>query len=233
MSRQDSALAELVKTAQDLLAAGDLIAARAAFEAVAQLYPERPEAHNNLGAFYLGIGEVAPAITSFARVVDLLPDQPNPRFNLGVARMRLQQHAAALVDFQAAADKDPDDPEIHNNLGVARFLTGDRAAARAAFERALALQPRFPNALLNLVDLASDAGDEDHAIGLCQDYLLQNKDREVMQRLLELLDGQVRRNLDLAIPQAEALLRSGATDEETRRHLGRLLDARLALQARA
>ena len=58
MDRQDNSLVGLVKVAQDALAAGDLDSALAAFANAVEHYPDQPESHNNLGAFYMGIGPV-------------------------------------------------------------------------------------------------------------------------------------------------------------------------------
>lgn len=229
MDRQDKSLMELVKAAQTALALGDLDAARAAFVRAVKAHPDQPESHNNLGAFYMGLGEFVPAEACFRRAVELLPDNANLRFNLGVTRMRLDQPARALVDFATVVAEMPDDAEAHNNMAVAQFLTGDTASAEDSLTRALALQPNYPNAVLNQCDIDLARNDVDAACHRCETYLTQYQDSTVLRRLLVLLDAQARGALDLAIPQAEALIQTDGTDAEVRRHLGRLLEARQAL----
>jgi Tfp pilus assembly protein PilF len=229
MERQEMTLVELVKAAQTALAIGDLNGARAAFARAVQDYPDQPESHNNLGAFHMGLGEHAPAETCFRRAAELLPNNVNLRFNLGVTRMRLDQPARALVDFATVLAEMPDDPEAHNNMAVAQFLTGDTASAEDSLTRALALQPNYPNAVLNQCDIDLARDDVEAACQRCEAYLTQFQDSGVLRRLLVLLDAQARKALEQAIPQAEALIQSDATDAEVRRHLGRLLEARQAL----
>jgi Tfp pilus assembly protein PilF len=229
MDRQDNSLVGLVKAAQTALATGDLEAARAAFTQAVADYPDQPVSHNNLGAFYMGLGEVAPAEACFRQAVELLPDNTNLRFNLGVTRMRLEQPERALIDFATVLAETPDDPEAHNNMAVAQFLTGDTAGAEDSLSRALDLQPNFPNAVLNQCDIDLARDDVESAIHRCESYLVRFQDSGVLRRLLVLLDSQARQALEHAIPQAEALIQTDATDAEVRRHLGRLLEARQAL----
>jgi Tfp pilus assembly protein PilF len=229
MDRQDNSLAGLVKAAQSALAAGDLEGARVAFVQAVEDYPDQPESHNNLGAFYMGLGQFAPAEACFRQAVELLPDNANLRFNLGVTRMRLDQPARALVDFATVLAETPDDPEAHNNMAVAQFLTGDACGAEESLARALALQPNFPNAVLNQCDVDLARKDIESAIRRCESYLTQFQDAGVLRRLLVLLDAQAREALEQAIPQAEALIQTDGADTAARRHLGRLLEARQAL----
>ncbi len=229
MDRQDNSLAGLVKAAQSALAAGDLDGTREAFLQAVADYPGQPESHNNLGAFYMGLGQFAPAEACFRRAVELLPDNANLRFNLGVTRMRLDQPERALVDFATVLAEQPDDPEAHNNMAVAQFLTGDAAGAEDSLARALALQPNFPNAVLNQCDIDLARDDAERAIQRCEAFLTRFQDAGVLRRLLVLLDAQARATLEQAIPQAEALIQADGTDTAVRRHLGRLLEARQAL----
>jgi Tfp pilus assembly protein PilF len=229
MERQDNSLAGLVKAAQAALSTGDLESAGAAFTAAAASYPDQPESHNNLGAFYMGLGEFAPAEACFRRAVELLPDNANLRFNLGVTRMHLDHPERALVDFATVLVETPYDPEAHNNMAVAQFLTGDGSGAQESLAQALDLQPNFPNAILNQCDIDLASNDMETAIRRCEGYLVRFQDAGVLRRLLVLLDTQARQALEQAIPQAEALVQADGTDAAVRCHLGRLLEARQAL----
>ena len=226
-----AAFAELIGVGREALAAGDLDAARSSFVAATKLCPTEPVSHNNLGAFYMGLGAHAEAEACFEEVTRLIPDHANSLFNLAVARFRQEKFAAAVQGFEQAAALVPDDPEVLNNLGATRCLAGDCAGARRDLEAALTLQPNFPNAVLNLCDLEYAEGHYEAALDLCEGYLEHNRDLTVLRRLLELLDDQARRTVEQAIPHAEAVIAANTHDNAARRHLGRLLEARQALTA--
>ncbi len=189
-ARELTELRELVDRGSQALSAGDLDAARDAFEAAASRFPEEPVGHNNLGALYMGLGDPAAAEVAFARVVELLPENANCRFNLALARFKQEKHAEAEADFAAVVAAEPEDAEARNNLGTCRFLTGKTGQARADFTAALQLQSNYPSAVLNLCDLEVGCGNADAAKGLCLAYLEHHQDGGVLRRLLELLDAQ-------------------------------------------
>jgi Flp pilus assembly protein TadD len=222
----------LVAAGRQALADGDLDSARARFEEAARRFSQDPLSHNNLGAFYIGLGEYELAEGSFLHVVDLLPDNPSSHFNLAMARYRQGRFAEAAEGFAAVAARTPEDPEVFNNLGATRYLVGQVEQARQDLETALRLQPNFPNAVLNLCDLEYGTGNVDAAIALCEAYLEHNQDLGVLRRLLEILDEQATVIVNRAIPHAEACVAANDQDQGTRRHLGRLLEARQALTAR-
>ena len=224
-------LTSLVETARQALANGDLEAARTGFEAVVERFPDEPVGHNNLGAFYIGLGAFAEAETSFERLVALLPDHPNCRFNLAMSRFRQNNFDAAAADFQAVANASPEDPEAWNNLGAAQFMAGDIDTARTSLRTALTIQPNYPSAVLNLCDVETAAGDTGEAMRTCETYLAKYRDHCVLRRMLEILDEQACRTIAEAIPHAEAIIAANEGDTATQRHLGRLLEAHKALSA--
>jgi Flp pilus assembly protein TadD len=187
---QDQTLVDLVESGRTALAAGDLDAARTAFERVVEVFPDEAVGHNNLGAFYMGIGDHAAAESAFARVCELLPDHASVRFNLGMARFRQERFEEAAEAFGAAHALDPDDAETLNNLGTTRFLCGEVVQARQDLEAALQRQPNYPSAIINLSDLEYAAGRTDKAIGICQAYLDHNHDAGVARQLLSVLDAE-------------------------------------------
>ncbi len=184
----DQDLLAMVEAGRAALAAGNLTEARTAFEAVVFAFPDEAVGHNNLGAFYMGLGDHAAAEAAFQRVVDLLPGNANCLFNLGTAQFHQEHYEAAATTFAGAHTGDPDDPETLNNLGAARFQAGRIAEARKDLEAALQLQPNYPSAVINLSDLEYAAGRLDRAIGLCQAYLDHHQDGAVSRQLLTLVD---------------------------------------------
>lgn len=226
----DAHLADLVAAGTAALEDGDLRRALGAYQAVIDAFPDRPEGHNNLGALWSSLGEWSRAEACFDRVVDLLPGNPHVLFNRGVMRSRLGRHAEAGADFAAALAAAPGDAELHNNLGVSLFLRGDPDGARRHLDAALRLRPGYANALLNLCDVDEACGDLAGAVRRCNEYLAGQQDAGVRKRLLELHAAAGSAHLDAACGTAEALLAAQPDDAPVRQHLGRLLNARQALQ---
>jgi len=223
--------AALVAQGREALASGDLAAARTSFESAAAQFPEEPVSHNNLGAFYMGLGDFAAAEACFERVTELIDDHANSFFNLAMAQFRQDRFTEAAALFEKVVALTPEDPEVLNNLGAARLMAGDLSEARRDFVAALTVQSNFPNAVLNLCDLELMEGNADAARELCETYLAHHRDLGVLRRLLELLDHQALDAVEEAIPHAEAIVAANDKDRATRRHLGRLLEARQALAA--
>jgi len=232
-SAAPNGFANLVNAGRDALNAGDLPLAKDLFIRAATLHPDRPESHNNLGAFYMGLADFIAAESCFATLTDMMPENPSCRFNLAMARFRQNKYEDAARDFAIVTEQIPDDAEAWNNLGAARCLAGDIEQARQDLTRALQLQPNYPNAVLNLCDLEYADHKVESAIGLCEAYLEHQHDLGVMRRLLEILDEQASIFLDRAIPHAEAVVHASGKDEAACRHLGDLLEARKTLAATA
>ncbi len=182
-------LATMVEAGQQALAAGDLEAACKAFTSVTDAFPDEAVGHNNLGAFWMGLGEYARAEEAFARASELMPENGNCQFNLALARFRQEEFSAAAEAFAAAAALSPDDAETLNNLGACRFHAGQTDLARHDLEAALQRQPNYPAAVLNLSDLELSVGRIDKAVGICQAYLDHHDDGAVSRQLLTLIDA--------------------------------------------
>ncbi|MBK8166339.1 MAG: tetratricopeptide repeat protein [bacterium] len=226
----DNRLAELVAAGTTALEEGDLRRALTAYQAVIEAFPDRPEGHNNLGALWASLGEWTRAETCFDRVVGLLPGNPHVLYNRGVMRSHLGRHADAGADFAAALALSPNDADLHNNLGVSLYLRGNPDGARRHLEAALRLRPDYANALLNLCDVDETCGDLASAVVRCNEFLARHQDGAVRRRLLELHASAGSAHLDAACGTAEALLAAQPDDTPVRQHLGRLLNARQALQ---
>jgi len=229
----DARLAALVAAGTAALEEGNLRAALGAYQAVIEAFPDRAEGHNNLGALWASLGEWTRAEACFDRVVGLLRGNPHVLFNRGVMRSHLGRHAEAGADFTAALALTPDDVELHNNLGVSLFMRGDPDGARRHLDAALRLRPGYANAVLNLCDVDEACGDLAGAVRRCNEFLAGRQDAGVRRRLLDLHAAAGSAHLDAACGTAEALLAVHPEDAPVRQHLGRLLNARQALQASA
>jgi tetratricopeptide (TPR) repeat protein len=80
--------------------AGNIEAARAAFEAALALDPDQPEARFNLANLELGAGDVEMAVAEFRRVLQSDPDFADAHYNLAVALERLGGRSQARAHLE-------------------------------------------------------------------------------------------------------------------------------------
>ena len=222
-------MATLVKIGTQALEKGDLMTALDAFEKVVNEFPDRPEGHNNLGAMYSSLGELDKAEACFDQVLAVLPNNPDVHYNRGVMRSRQEKFDTAREDFLVVLKAHPKDADTLNNMGVMDFMQGHLPSARKYFKKAIKAKPGYVNALLNLVDVEQSSGNGPQAVALCENYLKDNSDIEIRRKLLELLSNGCRDALDKASRVAEKLIGTGDENSKTRMELGRLIQARTAL----
>ncbi|MDT8992899.1 tetratricopeptide repeat protein [Curvibacter sp. APW13] len=121
--------------------AGDLLAARSAYEAVLAREPDHPHALNNLGVLLNAQGAHADALTRFDAQLALAPDNARAHANRGVALKNLGRQEEAVDAYRQALQHDPQFAAAHNNLGNLLYGTGQYAQACVHFDRACALEP--------------------------------------------------------------------------------------------
>lgn len=88
--------------AAQALAARDLEGAAAALEALAQLTPDVPEVHANLGMVYYTQGRFDPAAKAFERALKLNRSMPNAEPMLGVCLAELGRYHEAIPILETA-----------------------------------------------------------------------------------------------------------------------------------
>ena len=226
-------LADLVKAGTDALQEGELQQALINFEKVIQAFPDRPEGHNNLGALYSSLGELEKAESCFDRVLKILPDNPNIYYNRGIVRTRQEKFSQAREDFQKVLSYTPTDPDVFNNLGVTAYLQGHLEESRQHLHKALEISSDHANALLNLCDVETAAQNTAVAIDLCDSFLQRHDNLLIRRKLLDLLSFGCKLALDKASLAAESLLIQDQDNQAIRQELGRLLQAKSALEAEA
>ncbi len=74
----------IMKRAKQLIEAGDLAGAVAAYREAVTLAPQRPDAHYELALLHHSRGEIADAVAAFQKVVELAPQDASAWNNLGV-----------------------------------------------------------------------------------------------------------------------------------------------------
>jgi tetratricopeptide (TPR) repeat protein len=101
----------------------------------------------------------AEAKRSYERALELNPRHADTYLNFAALYAMRRDPALARQTLLRARAAAIADPTIETELGVLDGARKDLAASRDAFTRALALNPRQPEALIGLGQLAYDAGD--------------------------------------------------------------------------
>lgn len=138
---------------------GDLQAAQAKLEKAVDLDPENATAQRALGLVYERLGDSAGAARHYQRAVALAPEDPEALNSLGVflcrsARTRdeaLEQFDRAIAVPQSKYFSNK--AMLNTNAGVCA-KNKDLARAEDYLRRALAFDPQFPDALLQMADVA-------------------------------------------------------------------------------
>jgi tetratricopeptide (TPR) repeat protein len=124
-----------------LFLAGDLRAARHAFEQVVRLEPGYVDGWVNLGRVALAEGDLDGARRALERALDLEPRLARTRFFLGLLEKEMGEYERALEHLRVAAEQYPRDRVVINQIGRVHFLERRYAEAAAELERALAVDP--------------------------------------------------------------------------------------------
>jgi tetratricopeptide (TPR) repeat protein len=148
---------------------GDYEKAAEAFEKAAQLAPDAPEAHANLGLAYLQLSRTEEGIGELEKAVALKPEQFTTQVQLASAFAQAGQLEKSVTAFEKALENaedlsDPASFEATLNLASLYFAVGRVEEASATYERALAAQPESPDALLGLGKCHFNQGDEQKAL---------------------------------------------------------------------
>ncbi len=120
---------------------GRLEDAADAWQRAADLAPERPGVHYNLGNALNKLSRADDAIKAYRRSVEIDPGLAN-----------------AAQAYRGAIGADPNDAEAHMNLGNTLDLLGDGKAAEEALRRSSVLDPGSVMAQFNLANVLNKAG---------------------------------------------------------------------------
>ena len=145
--------------AEQLLRAGDLPAARRAFDDLARRDPRDADALAGRGRVFAAQGKADPALKDFAAALAAQPDNGvalNARGNLYVALNRPEQ---AVPDFDAALALNPNDDVVLYNRGLAYKQMGRLDRAIRDFDAVLRLTPGDALTLIGKADAYRQLGD--------------------------------------------------------------------------
>ena len=145
-----------VDRGEALLAAQDLEAALAEFDAAARLTPQMAVAHSRMGVIYRRMGEYERAMDSFVQAIHCDPFSFDDTFNLAQLYHFMNRITEAIQAYLHAVQLDPADFDAQINLGVCYQQTGDFDQAVKRFHKAIDIDPNRPHAYVN-VGVALDA----------------------------------------------------------------------------
>ncbi len=116
----------------------------------AELLPNEPDAHSNLGNALRAAGRLEEAVVSFRRALLLKPDFAEAHNNLGNALHGLKLLDEARQSYQHAIALLPNYAEAHSSLGNVLQALGNLDGALASCSTAVALKPEYAAAHNNL-----------------------------------------------------------------------------------
>ncbi len=126
------------------LDAGDLVAAKAYFDAALRKNSKDVDALYYLGYTAEKSGDKAAATKAYKEALKLRPDYEGAAVNLSGIQDEAQQYDDAAAVAQAALSKHPDNASLHLNLGIALAGKGDQAGATKEFDQGVSLAQSDP-----------------------------------------------------------------------------------------
>jgi Flp pilus assembly protein TadD len=145
----------------------DLAEAATLLQTAVRLYPENPEAHNNLGVAYQRLGRLDDATREHREALRLFPTYAEAYNNLGIIAEQQGRLEEAISDYTSALRfqrRDKDRAEAHHNMGSALQKLGRDEEAVTEIREALRINPRYADAHDNLGSALMRLGRTDEAI---------------------------------------------------------------------
>lgn len=164
--RSDSEAQFMLGIANGML--GDHAAAEKAFRQVLKLFPNHPDANNNLGLSLESQGRSSDALDYLAQAVKLSPDNPEFAFNYANSLESLGQLKQAGDWYEKAISMYPEYAEAYCNLGNVLQKKGEYKQAVAAFEKAISLSNDYSQ---NYTDIYINLGNALMELGLGESAL--------------------------------------------------------------
>jgi Tfp pilus assembly protein PilF len=121
----------------------DYGAAVADYSRVAELKPDWPEAHNNLGVAWKKSGDLEKAAASFQRALQLRDGYGEARSNLGWVHYEEKKWREARADFERALKSKPNDEGALYGMSQAQRELRDYAGAESTLKALISRAPNF------------------------------------------------------------------------------------------
>jgi tetratricopeptide (TPR) repeat protein len=132
---------------------GRIPEAEAAWKALAERNPARPEPLAELGLLEAKQGHYVDAIAWYQKAMALQPEMPRLRFNLGLAYFKAGEYRESLQQFKPLlnTDRDPDEAQRLNILiGMSHYGLEEFTAATPYLKKAADSDPQNLSLLLTL-----------------------------------------------------------------------------------
>ncbi|RJP80133.1 MAG: tetratricopeptide repeat protein [Desulfobacteraceae bacterium] len=150
----------------DFLEKGETQKAIIEFEKVLKLYPEHPDALNNIGFALMKERKLAKAIHIFKSVLNNYPDHVQTKDNLRVATQQLNQINRTIQTIKSKFELEPKNHTLHYQLGQQYYRKGDAEAAVLEYRKAIELKTDYADAIYNLAILFAEHKEYNKAISL-------------------------------------------------------------------
>jgi tetratricopeptide (TPR) repeat protein len=143
-------IADLYRSADELVNAGRLPEAVAAYEKVIAHQPSLGETYLRLGLLYFKLKLPTKAEEFYLKAVSYGIDDPEVYFHLGYMEEARGALDLALANYLKAEAKGSRNPELFYNIGNAYAQLTKRAEAITYYKRAVSINPEHMNAFVNL-----------------------------------------------------------------------------------
>jgi tetratricopeptide (TPR) repeat protein len=120
------------------------------FERYLRIEPKDGKAWHNLGLTQIRTRQIAQAIPSLQQAKAYWKSEPRPILALAAAYEQNQQPERAIKEYQALLQENDKQSNLWKLLGVAQTLNHDWISAAGSFQTALKLDPRDPEAWVEL-----------------------------------------------------------------------------------
>jgi Flp pilus assembly protein TadD len=139
---------------------GDLKAAAAAFEKIAEADPQNPDGWTNIGRALLQEGDTAGARTVLEKSLAINPQLARTNYFYARTLKEDGDYAGAMAHLQTVLAQFPRDRVVRNELGRVLFLQKRYADAVKEFEQTLSIDPEDLQAHYNLMLCYNGLGDD-------------------------------------------------------------------------
>jgi tetratricopeptide (TPR) repeat protein len=139
-----------------------------AMRKTAELMPQDPEAHGNLGAVLHDQRQWEEALLSLHRAIQLQPNDVDALVNAADSLRELGRAGEAVPLYQRALQINPRQVVAQNDLGNALLLLGQTDEAVGCYRRALRLKPDDAQIRFNLANALRLAGHYEEALSVSQ-----------------------------------------------------------------
>ncbi|MGE5318240.1 MAG: tetratricopeptide repeat protein [Chloroflexota bacterium] len=136
------------------------------FKRAVAVYPQYPDAWNNLGeSFLLLLSESDSSIKYFEKAVETNPKLVAAYYNLGYTYQVTEQYEKSVKNYEKALELEPWDIRTMSNLSLMYEKTGQPDKAISMNEDMIKLDPTSEAPYLNLAAFALHQGDNQTALG--------------------------------------------------------------------